>query len=793
MNPDVDNLKRNCPMPVLLQKINLGEYAKKSVCSPFRQDKTPSWGIFQRNGKWFFKDQATGDSGDEITLLARWKGLDEKRDFPQLVKLYGEIAGVPSKGNVRQHPGATQPAKGFFSWPACVAAFKPAEAEKLMVWRGYSSEFCTWLRTQNLIGLYDGNWALPVQDKAGEIIGTHYRVDRGNGVKTNWLYHPKGIGTRPLVLGDPKQSAIGYVFESPWDAFAVMDRLGWHKPKGIPDTSIVITRGAGNGKLVAGLFSPGTVLYAFRQNDETKNGKNPANVWLSDICTCAGCKVFHVATPTSRKDINDWTRAGATGADVMDAIQDAKLVFDPVVFEAENGGGENVEIVETSLADSVPPDSFSTFSTLSPEEFSLDQGIFPENSWLARYMEFARLREESADSYLIGSILPVVAATLGRRIRFPWGEGWIFPNLFVMLAGKPGDRKSSAINLAEKIARIVLDNRVFLPDSLSVEALFDEYDEKRGGAPDKLLLADDANPFLGLLQKSNYGERVGDLLLRLFDCKSLAESFRRNKENEEGTPRRFIEETSTSIVFGATFNVCQFQGHEIRSGLQRRFNYYLAEQHGRFLVVPARSEQMHLLSVTQPLSKLVSLPRTECQFSPEAAEAWTSFQRENRRELNATGYNRESQLARLNGQPVHVLKLALIFEAALWAENTSEPFTGRIQLPTLQMAISHSKHCVLAAQALDAIGNRAAIEADADVLLAKVQNEFRHNAKAGAILLTCTDLTSAYAHHSDRKGAWKPDDLYLRLIPDLIRRKKAREIQRPGKQPAFAFKVEEAA
>jgi hypothetical protein len=790
-NFDVEQLKRACPLPSLLQKIGLGEFARKSVRSPFRPDKRPSWGIFNREGKWFFKDQATGDSGDEITLLARWKGLEEKRNFPQLLKLYAELAGVSLNGDARLYSAAKSAAREAkpFSWSTCVAAFLPAEAEKFARWRGYSPEFCVWLRAENLIGLQTGNWALPVHGEAGAVIGTHYRVERRNGNKADWFYYPKGIQMRPLVLGDPGQAANCFVFESPWDAFTAMDKLGWHKPGGIPDTAVIITRGASNGKLVAGLLTPQTTVYAFKQNDETKNGKNAADEWLADVCAYAGCKVFQVVTPAQFKDVNDWTQAGATGADIMAAIQEAQKVFEPPAFEPVSRRGENVESDGGRPAAENGLDPFSTFST---GRFSLDQAIFPQNSWLARYMDFARLREESADSYLVGSILPVISAALARRVRFPWGEGWIYPNLYVMLAGKPGDRKSSAINLAEKIARMVLAKRIFLPDSLSVEALFDEYDEGRGGSPDKLLIADDANPFLGLLQKSNYGERVGDLLLRLFDCKWLAESFRRNKESKEGTPRRFIPETSTSIVFGATFNICQFQGHEIRSGLQRRFNYYLAERHGRFLAVPAKSDQMQLLAVTEVVAKLVSLEDTECQFASEAAELWESFQRENRRELNATNANRESQLARLNGQPVHVLKLAMIFQAALWGENSSKPFTGRIELATLQTAIEHSEHCVFAAQALDSIGNRAAIQADADVLLANIQSNFQEKARSGAIVLTRTDLTSAYAHHSGRTGAWKPDDLYLRLIPDLIRRGKAKEVQRPGKQSAFAFKVEDA-
>src|SRR5215471_3230489 len=88
MKNDVTTLKRLCPMPILLERLGLGEYAKSSCHSPFRSDRNPSWGIFERDGKWFFKDHATGEAGDEIALLARCKNLDETRDFLQLLRLY---------------------------------------------------------------------------------------------------------------------------------------------------------------------------------------------------------------------------------------------------------------------------------------------------------------------------------------------------------------------------------------------------------------------------------------------------------------------------------------------------------------------------------------------------------------------------------------------------------------------------------------------------------------------------------------------------------------------------------
>jgi hypothetical protein len=87
-----ETLKSKCPMPVLLRKLGLGAHAKPSCPSPLRPDHNPSWGIFQRDGGWHFKDHGNDDSGDEVTLIARLKGWDEQRDFKRIVEFYCETA-----------------------------------------------------------------------------------------------------------------------------------------------------------------------------------------------------------------------------------------------------------------------------------------------------------------------------------------------------------------------------------------------------------------------------------------------------------------------------------------------------------------------------------------------------------------------------------------------------------------------------------------------------------------------------------------------------------------------------
>lgn len=106
-------LKVKCPMPLLLAKLGLGAHAKPCCRSPLRNDNNPSWGIIQHQGGWYFKDHGNGDSGDELTLIARLKGWDLKQDFKRIVEFYQETAlkveDVAPLAIAHARPPASQP------------------------------------------------------------------------------------------------------------------------------------------------------------------------------------------------------------------------------------------------------------------------------------------------------------------------------------------------------------------------------------------------------------------------------------------------------------------------------------------------------------------------------------------------------------------------------------------------------------------------------------------------------------------------------------------------------------
>lgn len=420
----------------------------------------------------------------------------------------------------------------------------------------------------------------------------------------------------------------------------------------------------------------------------------------------------------------------------------------------------------------------------------MQKPIFPPNSIIADWFTFARERTEGADCYLLGSILPVIAASLGRRVFMPLGGGLKFSNIFSLICGKPGDRKSTTIRLAAALARLCLPANAFIPASFSPESLFDEYDENTGGRPDKLWIADDANSVLTDWQKTGNGERNATRFLELYDCGCLTESFRRNKtETATGEAKRIVAETSTSIVFGATFNVACFQGQAVRAGMARRFLYYVAERRGCDIFETTAHDHDALEALATKFKRCLEIAG-QMSFAQDARKRWLEYQKENRMTMDAASPLAEELISRLASAPAQTLAVAMIFEVSMWAKRGGE-WRGVLSLEALEYAIAHVAECLEAAGWLDNIANRVGIAENAEVLFERIMKDFSNQRRGQTIYVSRGDLTSKYCHDSGRRGALKPHELYNRLIPALIGQGKAALAVKDGKREVYAFRVDE--
>jgi CHC2 zinc finger len=307
MRDEIFLAKQRLPLPTLMHRLGLREHAKKSARCPFHDDKHNSFSVYKNvKGEFRFKCFASCGEGDEITFLEKYHGISKK----EATKLFLEMAGVNGAMPSPSKQGST-PA---FDWQSCVNAFTDADMLSLQIQRRYSREICSWLKENGFIGKYENCFAFPLHNHAGDVVACHYRLKDGI-----WLYYPKGAKVRPLVVGDLIPGGTVHIFESYWDAFAFMNKSGER-------SGIIITRGAANGKLVAGLVPAGATVYAWKQNDELKDGKRAGDEWLTDVAAHVGTKVLWAKTPEKFKDLNDWTRAGATDRELIDAIATAELI-----------------------------------------------------------------------------------------------------------------------------------------------------------------------------------------------------------------------------------------------------------------------------------------------------------------------------------------------------------------------------------------------------------------------------------------------------------------------------------
>lgn len=433
-----------------------------------------------------------------------------------------------------------------------------------------------------------------------------------------------------------------------------------------------------------------------------------------------------------------------------------------------------------------PDPEIGDFPT-NPTEAPLPLGaaIYPPDSVLEDWMQFAQRYAESADCYLIGSILPILGAFMGRRVWYQL-DRIKYPNIFALVTGKPGDRKSTAIKLAGEVATRLLDKKQFSPAVASVESLFDQYDEERGGCSDKLLLSDDANSILSNWAESSYGKIVAKKYLELYDCCELREAFRGNQKEGEGA-LRVIPITSTSVLFGVTFNLCRFNRLETKDGLSRRFLYYVANCMTRELFDPPQrtdADVTRLALLFEPLRHL----KGQMTFAESTKSAWIDFQRENRRMMNAIpmGSGNDAYLSSLSESPSLVIKLAMLFQLCRYAKESTDNWQ-QIDNSSLNYAIKHVMHSMRCIKELDSIAQRASIIQDADTIHARVIAHFGGLAKSDTVLMSRSQLTDAYAKNPGR-GGLTTTRLHAVLIRSLIDRSLAKCVRVDGKH-RIAFRV----
>jgi hypothetical protein len=132
----------------------------------------------------------------------------------------------------------------------------------------------------------------------------------------------------------------------------------------------------------------------------------------------------------------------------------------------------------------------------------------------------------------------------------------------------------------------------------------------------------------------------------------------------------------------------------------------------------------------------------------------------------------------------------MIFEACVAVHAGAKNVPKHFSLASLEPAVHYVEAHMQAAEFIDRYGARKAAQEHAEIILAIVRREFNPG-RPDTIYVTRTQLTRRFCPHSSRQGVMTPEELYLRIIPELERQGEAIRVLKRGKFEVYAFRAEQ--
>jgi hypothetical protein len=103
----IEEAKARFTIPALWRMFNLRGDPGSPCHSPFREDRSPSFSVFDKGRRWI--DHATAERGDAIDFLAKIKGIANPEAFTELLRL---VKNVHQSAKTNHSPARTEPRPG---------------------------------------------------------------------------------------------------------------------------------------------------------------------------------------------------------------------------------------------------------------------------------------------------------------------------------------------------------------------------------------------------------------------------------------------------------------------------------------------------------------------------------------------------------------------------------------------------------------------------------------------------------------------------------------------------------
>jgi hypothetical protein len=318
----------------------------------------------------------------------------------------------------------------------------------------------------------------------------------------------------------------------------------------------------------------------------------------------------------------------------------------------------------------------------------------PDSSWTPwsrLYRGAVGSSTEAADEFHYVALLTVLGAALGRTVSVSCGRP-LHPNIYAMLIGPSGDRKSTAAEMAMNLLRRVAPDVSLLNGVGSQEGLMERMagaDTGQGLHCRTLLFVDEVAALLKKGRRESSGSLL-EFITEIFHSPDFKTHFTRSKAIHLDNPTLSILSASTPAWLEAAL-----EEEDILGGFANRFIYVSAapKPDNPLPVLPDADKLQSLCGWIQEVAR--SRPRV-MGWAPGAEELWRDFYLEWRRFLTAQNERTATILRRID---LYILKFACINAAMDDAGQISHlHLTAAIDLGRYLGSCSHNILSDLAGQ-----------------------------------------------------------------------------------------------
>lgn len=297
------------------------------------------------------------------------------------------------------------------------------------------------------------------------------------------------------------------------------------------------------------------------------------------------------------------------------------------------------------------------------------------DNFITQYLHYVG-ETEAPIFYHRWSILSAVGAYLGRQYFLPFGHGEILPNLYVMLIGDPGTRKSTAIKLAKKILTGAGYTTISAERSSKEKFIMDLAGEDNAGSGVDILDQNlwgkeaeegkDAEMFIAC---DEFNDFIGLGNLEFISLLGTLWDFKGPYDHRTKTSKSVIANNPTISILGGNTPVSfanAFPHDVIGQGFFSRLLLVYGESTGKKIPFPETPSIAATGHITRELQRIKLTSRGQANFNPNAKDLLSNIYK-TYKPIDDSRFIHYS-----NRRFTHLLKLCLVISACDFSTSIEE-------------------------------------------------------------------------------------------------------------------------